>query len=85
MINLREELADIDEEILCVDGFDDCIVGYLEQFGRPTIAVYDKELMIAKLIVEDGLDEESAMEHFYYNIVGSYVGDYTPSFCTFLK
>lgn len=82
MLSKREELAEMDEEILCADGFDDCIIGYVEQFGRPAIALYDKELMIAKLINEEEMDEESALDHLYYNILGSYVGEYTPAFCT---
>ena len=27
---------------------------------------------------DDDMNEEDALEHFYYNIAGSYVGDYTP-------
>jgi hypothetical protein len=79
-----EELAEIDENILIADGFDDAILGYVEFFGCNPVALYDKDKCIQILMERDGLDDTSAIEHFYFNVSGSYVGDYTPAFATLL-
>jgi hypothetical protein len=33
---------------------------------------------ILQILQDDDMTQEDALEHFYYNIDGSYVGDYTP-------
>lgn len=81
---MREQLADIDEEILCCDGYDEAIIGYLEQFGRPPIALYDKEAMLMIMVERDEMTYEDAIEHFEYNIIGGWVGEYTPAFAVLL-
>jgi hypothetical protein len=32
-------------------------------------------------ILSQDMSEEDALEHFYYNVSGSYVGDKTPIWC----
>jgi hypothetical protein len=76
---LREKLLEINECALLCDGFDDCVVGTLEQFGRPTIVLYDKPKMIAKLM-KQRMTEDEASEHFYFNIIGAWAGENTPAF-----
>lgn len=80
---LRELLSQYNEDILFADGYDDCIVGIAEQFGRPAVAVYDKLKLIQRL-VEDGMTDEEASEYFDYNIIGAYVGESTPVFVTII-
>ena len=75
---LAEELLD---GILLMDGYNDCLIGTVEQFGRDTIACYDKDKLIERHI-EDGMDEDEAEEFFQYNQLGAYVGDRTPCFIT---
>jgi len=70
-----------DEEMLKMDGFNDCIIGIVEQFGRPAIYCYDKDKVIAKLMSE-GMDEEEAVDWFCFNQVSAWVGDTTPCFVT---
>lgn len=70
-----------DEDILTMDGYDDCIIGVVEQFGRPPIACYDKQRVLAKL-QRDGMTEDEAMEFWSFNQVGAWVGDGTPCFLT---
>ena len=67
--------------MLKMDGYDDCIVGIVEQFGRPDIICYDKRKVLDKLREE--MSEEEAEEFFYFNQIGSYVGETTPCFITF--
>lgn len=81
---IREELSEIDEEILCVDGFDEALIGYVERFGHPTVALYDRKKYL-QIIMQDGFTYEEAVEHFEFNIIGGWVGEYTPSFATILK
>lgn len=80
----RELLSEIDEEILLIDGFDEAIVGYIERFGQPTISLYDKNKCINILMERDGMDYQESTEFFEFNILGSYVGEYTPAFVTYL-
>jgi hypothetical protein len=84
MKTTREELAEqYGDDILLMDGYDDCVVGVVEQFGRPPIVCYDRELVIRKLM-EDGMTQEEAEEFFEFNQIGAWVGDRTPCFMTSL-
>lgn len=77
-----ESIADtlgVDPEALVMDGYDDCILGVCEQFGRPTVIAYDREKVLGKLMGQ-GMSEEEAEEWFYYNQVGAWCGEYTPVF-----
>jgi hypothetical protein len=78
--HLREWLGDVaDDGVVIMDGYDHCVVGLAEHFDFGPVLVYDRELIIQTLM-EEGLEEEDALEHFYYNIAGSYVGKRTPMF-----
>jgi len=76
----RQELADIDEEILLADGFDDAIVGYAQRCGQPILAVYCRDKCIDILMNRDGMSHEEANEFFSFNTEGAWVGDRTPLF-----
>lgn len=80
MTDPRKTLADIDEEILCADGFDDAIVGYALRCGQPVLAVYDQRKCIEILMQRDGMTREDAEEFFDFNVIGAWVGDRTPLF-----
>tara|TARA_B110000971_G_scaffold206989_1_gene230760 strand:+ start:24 stop:275 length:252 start_codon:yes stop_codon:yes gene_type:complete len=67
-----------DNECLLADGYESALIGITE--GSNPVAVYDMDLCIKSLVEEDGIEEEDALEHFYYNTVGSYVGEKTPIF-----
>jgi len=78
-------LTEHDEEILTADGFDYALIGVCERAGQPTIAMYDKDKCLLILQERDGMTEEEAEEYFYFNVVGAWVGDYTPCFVTLYK
>ena len=78
-------LIEHDEEILTADGFDSALIGVGERAGQPTIAMYDKDKCINLLIERDGMTEEEAEEYLYFNVVGAWVGEYTPCFVTLYK
>ena len=78
-------LIEQDEQIMTADNFDFAIIGICERAGQPTIATYDTDKCINLLRERDGMTEEEAEEYFYYNVVGAWVGDYTPCFVTLYK
>ena len=70
-------------DALIMDGFDDCIVGVVEKFGEEDIVCYSKEKVIEKLM-ESHMDREEALEFFYFNQIGAYLGENTPCFIEYL-
>jgi hypothetical protein len=69
----------LDEEMMIMDGFDDCIIGVCERFGQERIVAYDGDAVIDKLI-SNGMTSEEALEYFDFNQLGAWVGDRTPCF-----
>ena len=67
----------VENECLLADGFDSALIGITD--GLNSVAVYDSNLCI-ELLIKEGMSEIDAIEHFYYNVSGSYVGDKTPIF-----
>ena len=61
------------DEVLLADGFDDALIGVTSK----NLAVYDINKCI-KVLMKDGMDEEEALDYFYFNVEGSYVGEKTP-------
>lgn len=70
------------DEMLTMDGFDDCIVGIVERCSEPTIFCYSTEKVIKKLMKDDGITREEAEEFFAYNQLGAWMGETTPCFLT---
>lgn len=80
-------LAELNPEARTADGFDEALVGIAELFsaeGRVHLAAYDTGKVIEILMrgdeADEGMDYESAVEHFNFNIAGAYVGPGTPVF-----
>lgn len=72
-------MAEYDEELLLMDGFDDCIIGICESFGGESVVAYDYDLVIANL-ESQGMTYEEAVEYHEFNQLGAYVGERTPVF-----
>lgn len=78
---LAERLLDLGiEDALVMDGFDDCVIGILERFGMEPIVMYDKGLVIEKLIDDGGGTYEEAVEYYDFNQLGGWHGEQTPGF-----
>lgn len=69
----------LEPHMMKADGFDDCIIGLAERCGLENVLAYDAKKIFAKL-VKQGMTEEEAVEYFYFNISGAYVGEGTPVF-----
>lgn len=67
----------VDWECLLADGFDDAIIGISS--GSSPKAVYSVNKVI-EILMKEGMSHEEAIEHFDFNIAGSYAGEKTPIF-----
>lgn len=66
------------DELLTMDGFDDCIIGVVERFDQLPIVCYDYEKVIAQLMTT--MTREEAVEYYAFNQLGAGMGDLTPCF-----
>ena len=74
----REEIEQINPEALLCDGFDEAIIGMAERINLSHVVAYDVDKMLEIMIERDGMTYEEAMEYFDYNILGAWMGEYTP-------
>lgn len=78
-MSVRDQLAEIDDELLFLDPpetFDACVLGVGYRCGQDPVVVYDEDKVIEAL----GLPEDEAREYFEFNVAGAYVGPRTPIF-----
>jgi len=78
----REQLVDehgLEPETLFMDGHDSAILGVASRFGMYVVVAYDYQQVIANL-VDGGMPLEEAQTWFDYNMIGAWLGDYTPLF-----
>jgi hypothetical protein len=66
-----------EESFLKADGFDEAVIGLEE----PSLRLIYSVKKTIDILIGEGMTEEDALEHFYYNVSGSYVGDLTPIWC----
>ena len=66
------------DDLVIIDDFDDAFIGVVDD-GSYSHAVYSYSRMVYHLL-EDGMDECSAIDHIEYNVMRSlpYQGDYQP-------
>lgn len=68
----------LDPNTLYADGFEDALIG-LGWRCASLVAVYSYTKCVG-ILMSEGLTHEEAVEHMEFNVVGAYVGDYTPVF-----
>ena len=78
---VRDWITGQNEDAIIYDDMADAFIGMCEQFGRPPVVAYDFNKCI-KILIEDGMDEDEAMDYFYVNTLGTWAGDSTPVFIT---
>lgn len=82
-MNNRDALADIDDDILIADGFDEAIVGVAYAANDNVyVALYDLDKCLSILVQRDGMTLDEADEYFQFNVIRSlvYLGDRAPIF-----
>jgi len=79
MKDIRNKILETfqDDTFLFADGFDEAIIGICTDCNNPTRVVYSITKCI-DVLIKDGMSEEDATEHFYFNVSGGYVGEQTP-------
>ncbi len=80
--DIRDEIADGDDEMLFCDDFDDALIGKCHVWtkdGPQTVALYDYAKCV-DILMRDGMSHEDAEEYLQVNTLGSYVGGRTPAF-----
>ena len=78
---INEFFEDMGMSIIKMDGFDDCILGYCTGAGSAELKmVYSVDKILAKLVSEQEMDMEEALEYFNYNMESAYVGEGSPVF-----
>jgi hypothetical protein len=77
--DVQEWLAEIDPNIIFFDGLDDAIIGhaYLRQ-SQTHVVVYDYDKIVEALMKRQGMNRKVAREYADFNIVGAYLGEFTP-------
>jgi len=65
--------------MLRADGFDEAIIGVGNRCGQLDILAYDVNKCV-KILMDQGMTEEEAIDYFEFNVVGAYVGTGTPTF-----
>ena len=73
----RAMLATASPEAALWDGLDDAIVG-IGLRDTKLVAVYDYDRMVAVFCAREGWEQDAAVEWVEYNVIGAYVGPYTP-------
>ena len=77
---MLQEIIELYEEetFLKADGFDEAVIGVEIPSMR---LIYSVKKVIETLITKDEMSLEDAMEHYEFNIRGSYIGELTPIWC----
>jgi len=78
-----EEIKEIAEGAILLDGFDDAIIGIVEEFGNGPRILYSKSRIIQ--ILMENMSEEDAEDYYYYNILGMYASPQNALFLTETK
>lgn len=71
--------------MLKADGLDKAIIGVAHRCGDPTVVAYDIDKCVFEIQKELKCEIWEAIEYFQFNVLGSYVGEYTPMFIERLK
>jgi hypothetical protein len=76
-------IEDINEEAegaILLDGFNDAIIGIVEEFGNGPRVLYSKNKILQILEDRDGMTIFEAVEFYDYNILGLFAGEQNPIF-----
>ena len=68
----------LEEGTIILDGLNDCIVGTTTNHLGKEVLVYSVDRILEVLRVRDNMECEEALEFFFYNISGAYLGDTNP-------
>ena len=67
-----------DDDAFILEGHEEAMLGIGHRCGQPTIAVYDRRLLIGSFMKVNKWSFETAQEWVEYNIEGAWIGEKTP-------
>lgn len=76
-----DDVADLfpDDDIVQMDGYDDCIIGYTEPLNETPKLCYSVDKILTQLRERDGMEYLEAQEWFEFNMThGPVILVYTP-------
>jgi len=73
-MKVLDQIAECVPDAMLADGLDDAVLGH-DTKGR---VVYSVERAVGIFMERDGMDLETAREHFDFNVEQAYVGEMTP-------
>ena len=73
-----EEIAEYNEDALILEGFDEAIIGLAERINLGPVVAYDVNKIYEILMNKHNMSCEEAIEYFNFNIIGAWMGDFTP-------
>ena len=79
MIN-PETKEDLDKPVLLFSGLEDAYIGTVEQYGRPPVACYSKQMTIDLLQKNYNLTRQQAYERYEYEYLQTNFWEGTPCF-----
>jgi hypothetical protein len=75
-----EDINEQAEGAILLDGFNDAIIGIVEEFGNGPRVLYSKNKILQTLEDRDGMSPFEAIEFYDYNILGLFAGEQNPIF-----
>jgi hypothetical protein len=75
-----EDINEQAEGAILLDGFNDAIIGIVEEFGNGPRVLYSKNKILQTLEDRDGMSPFEAVEFYDYNILGLFAGEQNPIF-----
>ena len=58
--------------------WDSALIGVVERINMEPVACYDFEKLVAAALDQGMADRQEAVEYLDFNVLGSYVGEFTP-------
>jgi hypothetical protein len=83
-MKFKVDINEYAEGAVLLDGFEDCIIGVVEEYGNGRRILYSKNAIIQKLMVRDLMTHSEADEFYDYNILGLYAGEQNAVFLDLL-
>ena len=73
-----QELFENATGAIILDGFDEAIIGLVEEFGNGPRILYSRDKILEILQTRDEISFEDALEFYDFNILGMFAGDQNP-------
>lgn len=81
---ILQEVEGINPDAMFPTDMREAIIGYVERFGMQPVILLDKEKCM-DILMKYGMPEDEAVDFFYFNTIGSWMGEGTPCFATIDK